>query len=760
MRVRRAQKIRNGWWTVRLLVTGGLLVGGPGPALAQNASVQGIVTDRLSRAALDGVSVALERVGDPTDVRGSATDVNGFYQIGGVPPGDYTLRMERIGYVMYEQLVTFAPGGFLTVSAGLDTSPVVLEGITVEPLSGAAERELGRLRIRPIDIGRIPAPSASGDLASFLQTLPGVVTTGDRGGQLFIRGGTPDQNLVMVDGLLIYQPFHILGFFSVFPEDLVSSVDFYASGFGSRYVGRSGSVIDVRMRDGNRTDRRTSGSVSPFLAEAVAEGPIKDGGASWIASVRRSLIEETSPALLGQREPLTFGSQYVKVSSVDDDTGSRCSAMVLHTADRGSLDVEIEGSLVGWSNLVLGGRCIMIFDSWLRLADVTFGYSRVRNDANSRGVAELTSGVSRLHHEAHATSLWGTTPIYVGYTMNIELVEYDLRELFGVQQSARGIWGMSGYGEAELTPTEDVTVRPGFVFTLLPRAGIEPRVRASWRPLGRGTEEVSAALGLYRQDLVGVSDTRDVSSVFVAWQDVDRRPPLSAVHASLGWQQALGRGLAWSLEGYTKWLDDVPIAVWRANAGFTTSLSRADGRVYGADLRLEYRRPGFYGFLGYGYTWTEYRATQLGFAEWFGEPVQRYHPPHDRRHQLNAVVSADIGPYSTGARWQMGSGLPYTRPAGFDEVFDFRIGLPVVQGQSGVTRLVLDRPYQARLPAVHRLDLWVRRPFELDIGTLEVQAGVLNVYDRRNLFFYDLYTGRRVDQLPIVPYLSFKLERP
>src|SRR5690606_2971084 len=117
-------------------------------------------------------------------------------------------------------------------------------------------------------------PAGSGDLASYLQTLPGVTTTGDRGGQLFVRGGTAAENLVLVDGIPIYQPFHILGFFSVFPEDLVSSVDFYAGGFGARYSGRTSSVLDVGLREGNANTTRAVGTASPFLAEVMVEGPV------------------------------------------------------------------------------------------------------------------------------------------------------------------------------------------------------------------------------------------------------------------------------------------------------------------------------------------------------------------------------------------------------------------------------------------------------------------------------------------------------
>lgn len=474
-------------WASWLLAMGIALAWGPGVAEAQVASIQGIVTDRSSGVALDGVTVTLKGANDSVAAVGSLTDINGFYQIGGVPPGDYTLRMERIGYVTHEQAVTFAAGGLVRVSVGLDLSPVVLEGVTVEAASGtgAVERELGRLRVRPLEIGRIPAPSASGDLASFLQTLPGVVSTGDRGGQLFVRGGTPDQNLVLVDGLPIYQPFHILGFFSVFPEDLVSSVDFYASGFGARYSGRTGSVIDVRMRDGDRRAFHASGPVSPFLAEAEAEGPLADGQGSWIASAHPSLIEQTSRPLLGRREPLAFESQFVKMNTaVDGESGSHCSAMALRSVDRGSLDPKHQESRVAWTNLVLGGRCVALFNYWLRLADVTFGYSRFQNEAVSLGVENLSSRVSNLHHEADFTTLWGTTPIYVGYKMNAEETEYDLGDLFGLQRSSTVILGVSTYVEPELDLRHHVTLRPGVVFTLLPQGGIEPRLRAEWKPYG------------------------------------------------------------------------------------------------------------------------------------------------------------------------------------------------------------------------------------------------------------------------------------
>jgi hypothetical protein len=555
-----------------------------------------------------------------------------------------------------------------------------------------------------------------------------------------------------VDGIPIYQPFHILGFFSVFPEDLVSSVDFYAGGFGARYNSRTSSVLDVGLRDGNPNGYRAVGSVSPFLAEVLIEGPAGPG-VSWIASMRRSLVEETSEALLGTRQPLTFESQLFKLTAATEDD-LRCSVLALRTSDRGRLDPEETESHVGWENLVVGGRCVAQLNGFLRLVESNFSYASVDNAAVSHGSSNFHSRIWRMQHDAHVTSMIRSLPLYTGYHLYTELTEYDLAELYGLEGRGDGIFGFGGYVEAAVPIGRRMEVRPGVVLTALPRAGVEPRLRASWEPFGRSSEKLQGAVGLYRQDVVGMSDMRDVSSVFTAWLSAPDEVPVEALHGMLSWQQALGGGVRWSVEGYYKRLNDIPVPLWRGVAQFTTRLGRADGEVYGADLRIEYTRPRFHGFVGYGYGWTQYEASQAEFSTWFGAPVQRYHPPHDRRHQLNAVTSLDIAGFDASARWQLGTGLPFTKPLGFDEAFDYSLHLHDVSTSMGTPRVVLDKPFTGRLPLMHRLDLSIGRGFDFSLGRLTAQVGVINAYDRRNMFYYDLFTERRVDQLPLAPYAS------
>ena len=718
----------------------------------QRAAIQGIVAESNRGRPLAGVAVSLEA--DGKLAYGAYTNQNGVYRIDDIRPGEYTLRARFVGYREHVQAVTLVSDRRLTVNFRMDPVPTVLHGIVVNPEQSAAVTELGRQVVTPQQIRAVPVPGGTGDLVSYLQTLPGVTTAGDRGGQVFVRGGLPAENEVLVDGIPIYQPFHILGFYSVFPEDLVSSADFYAGGFGARYHGRTSSVLDVHLRDGDPQKFRATGSLSPFVADAVVGGPIREG-ATWLASVRHSLIQQTGDALLGAPEPVSFESALVKIASGQNDG---CSLLGMHTADRGQIDPQVKGSRISWDNNLVGLKCLTLRENGRRL-EVNWSFSGSTSAALTRSASNLHSSVTRMQHDLHVNDLLGSIPVEVGYELYDETMNYDLSELFADQANGSfgAIFGASTYGEAELSLGHDFKVKPGVVLVVAPTLGVEPRLRASWTPFGPSGGTLQGAFGVYRQSVVGISDLRDVGSVFTAWMTPPEGGPLQATHEVLGWQQSVGNGFRWSLEGYAKQLKNIPVAAWQAAAQFTTTLSRANGTVRGADARVELSRSHFYGFVGYGYNWTLYRSAQAGFADWFGQPVQSYHPAQDRRNQVNALATTDVGAYKISARWQFGSGLPFTQPLGFDESFGLPNRLPDVHTSVGTTRLVLEKPFTGRLPAVHRLDVSVERGFDLSMGRLSVQVGAINAYDQRNMFYYDLFTGHRLDQLPLAPYMSLTL---
>ena len=239
----------------------------------QYAAVRGFVTALDDGQPLQGVHVILTR--DDT-VLGGVTDPDGIYLIGRVPEGRYILQASFIGFETFTDTLDLAAGDSRHLDIALAGQQAEIDEVVVEAEreTGAARVTAGQQRVLPQDIELIPSPSVSGDLVNYLAAQPGVVSMGDRGGQVFIRGGEPSQNLTLLDGMYIYQPFHLLGFYSAFPSDIINNADIYAGGFGAEFSGRLSSVIDVQTRNGNKRNYETGIALTPFVNSLRLEGPL------------------------------------------------------------------------------------------------------------------------------------------------------------------------------------------------------------------------------------------------------------------------------------------------------------------------------------------------------------------------------------------------------------------------------------------------------------------------------------------------------
>lgn len=744
--------------TFRLLFLASLLF--VNAASAQEVTVRGFVTDSANGQALPGANVTLRALALEAPLRGAVTDTDGLYQIPGVPPGRYAFQATFVGYQAHRDTLVLGNGAVLQRHVRLVAGEGLGE-VRVEAEGGAARLEAGLQTIRPRDLAMIPTPDVSGDLASYLQVLPGVVALGDRGGGLYVRGGTPSQNLVLMDGALVYQPFHIVGFFSVFPEDLVANTEFYAGGFGARYAGRISSVLDVTMREGNFERFDVAGSVSPFLLSVRAEGPLRRGTRSGIVSVRTSLIEQAG-AILGTELPLNFGDVFVKLAHASAD--SRCSLTGLHTWDEGKIDPEADArrDAFRWRNTALGGRCLVLPGERPVSFEVLAGISHVQNAVGAGRRPERSSDALLVNTEIHLARIWDGLRLGGGLFTRADFLGYRLGGQFvSVQEDEVLLLASGGYMDAVWKPGLGVELNPGLAVTTYYGdypTSVEPRLRVAFRPWGEeGPTTVSAAAGRYRQTISGISDERDAGSVFLAWlPNPVGRGQAEAHHASVGLEQRLGP-FRLAAEGYAKAIRDLAVPIWSQIAQFTTQLAPAEGTVRGLDIRLEWEQEPAYLFVGYGLARTEYTLEQPVLETTLGDAVQQYAPPHDRRHQVNVLLSFDFGGLQVSARWQYGSGLPYTQPYGFDTLVPL-YPLPDVETDYGVPRVLYRRPFGGRLPAYHRLDLSAERAFPVGPGLLSLQGGVINLYDRANLFYFDIFTVRRVDQLPFLPFIGVKYE--
>jgi len=729
---------------------------------SQSASVRGFVSDESDGEALSGVHVILESSGG--DLRGNVTDTDGIYSITRIPPGLYLLRASFIGYVTLEDTLRLAASERVTLNLALPPVESELEEVIVaaEAETGGARVTAGQQIVTPRDIDLIPTPDISGDLASYLTALPGVVSVGDRGGQLFIRGGEPSHNLMLIDGMYVHQPTHILGFYSAFPSDIIRKADIFTAGYGGPYSGRISSVIDVKSRNGNKRSYDGAISIAPFVNAIQFEGPLIRNRVSIIGSARQSVIRQFAQRYVPQDLPYTFGDAFAKVHMILGPTG-QLSVSGLYTHDLGTMGLNSEDRAfeeVGWKNYALGLRYVVLPRALPFVAEVLLSYSRLHTEQGPPGEPVRWSRTEGYSYMVNMTSFYQRAEWHWGLYWRAPQITSHLGGLYqdlDFGHSRRHKAGL--YIEPDFYITSELRARATLIAELFPgqegqRSIFEPRFRVVWE---RENHEISAAAGRYHQEIFGINDRRDATNVFTAWRSAPGSDLSRSSHILAGYRYNPFTGLELSVEGFYKSLSDLFIAEWTSFPRFTTRLQRADGRALGMDLRVEFRHPRFYSYINYGLASVEYEAKQSSINLWFGQDNFRFRPPHDRRHQLNVVGNMRLGAYEVSARWNFGSGRPFSRIYGFDGYVNMD-GYQDIFTVEDDQRVIYGRPFSGILPTYHRLDLNVERRFTVGGGyTLTTQIGVINLYNRRNIFALDLFTTEYNYQLPFVPTASMRL---
>ena len=723
--------------------------------------LRGFVSDQATGEPLMGVNVAL--ISDDGSLFGAATNVDGIYLVPRITPGIYNLRVTYIGYITYLDTLTFDPQQTRILDLALEEATERLGELVVEGEldDSMADVMAGMERVEPAEIERIPGPDVSGDLAAYLTTLPGVVLVGDQGGQFYVRGGEPTQNLVLLDGMLIYQPFHILSYYSAFPANILRTVDVHAGGFGARYGGRISSVIEAWSRLGNNTRISGSGSVSPFVAGMHAEGPLSPGGrVTFLASARQSLVERTAGAIVDRSIPLNFGDVFGKLQG-QVSRNARLSVSGLHTYDRGHIGSETARGVpteIRWNNDAVGARYLFLPGNLPVLAEFLASFSRHTMELGPKESPTRASTTDRINMEANLTHYsrrgdmrWGVFARTLTLTSELGGLYQEL-DLDTEYVTEAGI-----YAAPEFQINSELSVSPGLRIHHFPSKSAlfwEPRFRANWV---RGPQAASVAGGWYHQEIVGINDRRDAASVFTAWAAVPIGNVPRAFHLLGGYSRSLAAGLEAVVDVYYKHMKNLYIAEWTARPRLTSRLQQAKGRVFGMDLRMEFRRGPLQVYVNYGLASVQYRAMQPELMHWFGTADYSFRPAHDRRHQLNVALRAEVRDFQIDVRWQFGSGRPFNRALGFDG-FLMMDGSRDVFTEPGERRVIYESPFNGILPTYHRLDLSVERAFSIGQTRVIAQASVINLYDRANIFYLDVFTLQRVDQLPLLPSLGLKID--
>jgi len=265
--------------------------------LAQKGIVRGFIYNDKTGEAEIGATVFLKGT-----TMGAATDVNGFYSITKIPAGSYTLKVTSLGFDSVEYKFNIKEKEIVAKNINIKEASKMMSTFVVsaEKQEAKTQVKMSVTKVTPKEIKSIPAIGGDPDLAQYLQVLPGVTFTGDQGGQLYIRGGSPVQNKVLLDGMIVYNPFHSIGLFSVFDTDLMRSADVYTGGFNAEYGGRISSIMDITYRGGDRKRLRGKFSASTFSSKLMLEGPLKkskkggNGGITFVLSGKHSYLEQSS----------------------------------------------------------------------------------------------------------------------------------------------------------------------------------------------------------------------------------------------------------------------------------------------------------------------------------------------------------------------------------------------------------------------------------------------------------------------------------
>lgn len=713
---------------------------------------------------------------------GSATDVNGYFAISQIPPGKFTLMVTYLGFDTLQMEANVRADEIITKKLYLEKGAYMLEQIQV-----SAEREEARtetrtslVKITPKQIKQVPAIGGQPDLAQYLQVLPGVIFTGDQGGQLYIRGGSPIQNKVLLDGMIIYNPFHSIGLFSVFDTDILRNADIYTGGFGAEFGGRVSSIMDITTRDGNKS--RIAGKVgaSTFGANLMIEGPIKKqkegggGSSSFIFTAKNSYLEQSSKIFYEYVDenglPFNYTDLYGKISLMGDN-GSKVNFFGFSFNDRVNNYKAL--SDYHWESFGGGTNFLIIPGSSSVLIEGHVAYSQYKIALEEEANPSRTSSINGFNMGFDFTYFIGKDEIKYGIEILGFKTDYIFYNTIGLKISQEeNTTELGAYIKYKKTAGKWL-IEPGFRlqwYASLSNLSLEPRLAMKYN--ATDVFRVKFAGGFYSQNLISAHSDRDIVNLFYGFlsgpdnlpDEFDGKPVnhklQKSEHAILGFEYDVAQNVTINLEGYYKNFSQ--LTNLNRNKLFdenkhpdesdliTKDFIIEKGYATGVDftLKYDYKRIYFWAVYSLGYVTRKYEDIIGGLKE--------YNPHYDRRHNINLVASYIFGDkydWEFNARWNFGSGFPFTLTQGFYQLNTFMGGIytdyTVVNSDFGIIYADLNT---GRLPTYHRLDIGVKKTFTLGRYTkLEANVSITNVYNRENIFYRDRITYETVYQLPIMP---------
>ncbi len=761
--------------------------------VAQKGMVRGFIYNDKTGEAEIGATVFLKGT-----TMGAATDVNGFYSITKIPAGSYTLMVTSLGFDSLETKITVGKNEIISKNMNIKEAAQMMKTFVVsaEKQEAKTQVKMSVTKVTPKEIKSIPSIGGDPDLAQYLQVLPGVTFTGDQGGQLYIRGGSPVQNKVLLDGMIIYNPFHSIGLFSVFDTDIMRSADVYTGGFNAEYGGRISSIMDITYRDGDKKRLRGKLSASTFSSKLMLEGPIKkakegNGGITFVVSGKHSYLEQSSEVYKSYFEglssenargvdtlglPYGFTDIYAKIS-FNGDNGNKVSLFGFNFRDNVNYPGE---SSLNWNSGGGGANFVLIPSTSKTLIEGVVAMSNYKIELNEVDGLPRSSEINGFNVGMDFTTFSGDNQFKYGFEMLGFKTNYEFVNTIGTkivqEENTTELSGFMMYrinaGKMVLEPSVRAQYYASLSnFSLEPRLGFKYNITSKFR--------LKMAAGMYSQNLISANSDRDIVNLFYGFlsgpenlqdefteQDGSTREIThklqKANHYIAGFEYDLSRTLSLNIEGYYK--DFKQLTNTNRNQIFDENSDAAankpdvekkefiveTGDAYGVDVVLKYATTKLN-------VWLVYSLGKV--TRWDG--IQEYAPVFDRRHNVNFVTAYTFGKdlnWEFNVRWNLASGFPFTQTQGFYEGIGFSSTDQSYTSTNGDLNIEFAELNKGRLPYYHRLDINIKRKFVLGKNsTLEANLGATNAYNRDNLFFVDRVTAEKVYQLPLMPSFGLSL---
>ncbi len=764
---------------------------------ASDLSVSGFVYDESNGEALIGANVYIKELGI-----GSSTNTSGYFVIARVPKGDYTLVCSYIGYESFSKDIKVLQSlktsyKIFLKPTSLSTQEIVVTGDSVRTAEKLFAKPISIVNLNAKQINQIPR-MIEADLLRSLQTMPGITAISDFSSAIYVRGGTPDQNLYMIDGTDVYNPEHAFGVFSNFNTNAIKNVEISKGGFGAQYGGRLSSVLDITNLDGNRNKFEGFVNVSLLSASTTLQTPLGNLG-SLSGSFRRTYIDQTYAKWSDDIPAYYFYDANIKGFF---DLDEKNKVTISYFSSKDDLDFKVDkdaaesfGFLYWWGNTTGSVNWKHIFSPNL-FASFWLTGSRFESDFNLEAIQVKENNYLSDY------AIKGNLEYFYSNELQFRLgVEQKLLHEKYIQESVDGMIDIqnkrqytSAFLSANWKPSPKWEIEAGLRYDYFNSdstfSRFSPRFSAKYRL--SESSSLKFATGVYHQFI------NRVPRLFFAsiWVTANKyEGESSANHFILGYQKEIGAVWEFELETYYKTYKNICQFNETVGADIKPSkfdrfgrpiysttenvFNRGDGSSYGFEALIRKDLGSVTGWLSYSYSSTKYNFDDINRGK-------DYNPRHDRSHVVNFVSNFELGslwgeimgdkPVHSDKKWLIGINFIYASGQPITTSGSAYYTSPMPDWGS-IDRIGEDmpsyKPYPGeinsyRLPDYIRMDLSVT--YEIDYGswTLSPYLQIINLGNRKNTWFIQYNQEKKddiikqeiekINMLPILPSIGVNIK--